>query len=412
MSDLRSRLRTTLSEGKALSDLLAFDESCPLGLQDARSLCDFLAEQTDLEPLIHEVEGNYFHTALCDLTMPFQYPADENVAEHLREHGLPELLRLCDLALDRPDTPSYPVLMIAKMLAIYAYEPGVARIAEMARRFPNHYSLVAVFDPFNSEHHPFGPDLIDLLRAALPSGLAALLTLDLANALSTQNRLDQHPFDTRDGHQRLEAWLTDPDRENVNSAVSTAASLPFISEPARGNLAALAMDHASPIVQMDAAWASAYRGSEAGIRVLARMAGDPRLAVAAQQYFTDLGRKDAIPPEVNEPTFVALATMSNWLRYEDEFGLPPDVVELFDTRTLKWPPTNDTRQLWLVRYCYKGQGKGGTDYEGVGMVGSLTFALSESKPVLSPEDIYGLHCCWELDLPERSAAAGRALLGI
>jgi hypothetical protein len=52
------------------------------------------------------------------------------------------------------------------------------------------------------------------------------------------------------------------------------------------------------------------------------------------------------------------------------------------------------------------------------MVGSVTFALfGESTADLSVEDVYGLHCAWELKMKEdahapveRRAAAGRAIL--
>jgi hypothetical protein len=90
---------------------------------------------------------------------------------------------------------------------------------------------------------------------------------------------------------------------------------------------------------------------------------------------------------------------------------------LVDTRELFWPPTNDKRRLWLVKYSYKSD-EGGEPDRGVGMVGSVTFALfGESTIDLSPEDVYGLHCCWELEMNEdarapttRSAEAGRVIL--
>ena len=52
------------------------------------------------------------------------------------------------------------------------------------------------------------------------------------------------------------------------------------------------------------------------------------------------------------------------------------------------------------------------------MFGWATFALfGETTADLPPEDIYALHCCWELEVEndsrapqERSAAAGRELL--
>jgi hypothetical protein len=90
---------------------------------------------------------------------------------------------------------------------------------------------------------------------------------------------------------------------------------------------------------------------------------------------------------------------------------------LYDTRELFWPPTNDKRRLWLIKYTYNDEERGETD-RGIGMVGSVTFALfSEATADLSPEDIYGLHCCWEMEMNEdsrapkkRGAKAGRKIL--
>ena len=52
------------------------------------------------------------------------------------------------------------------------------------------------------------------------------------------------------------------------------------------------------------------------------------------------------------------------------------------------------------------------------MVGSITFSLfGETTEDLSPEDIYALHCCWELEVnddprapEERTIEAGRKIL--
>ena len=71
----------------------------------------------------------------------------------------------------------------------------------------------------------------------------------------------------------------------------------------------------------------------------------------------------------------------------------------------------------LRGYTYPGEEGKGPDV-GLGMVGSTTFALfGEATDDLPPEDVYGLHCCWELQSnqdprapEERSAAAGRAIL--
>jgi hypothetical protein len=55
----------------------------------------------------------------------------------------------------------------------------------------------------------------------------------------------------------------------------------------------------------------------------------------------------------------------------------------------------------------------------VGLVGSVTFALlDETTAEMPAEDIYALHCCWELEMnkdprapQKRSVEAGRRLLG-
>jgi hypothetical protein len=52
------------------------------------------------------------------------------------------------------------------------------------------------------------------------------------------------------------------------------------------------------------------------------------------------------------------------------------------------------------------------------MTGSITFSLiDETSPEMSADDIYAMHCCWELEANddprapvERTVAAGRALI--
>ncbi len=47
---------------------------------------------------------------------------------------------------------------------------------------------------------------------------------------------------------------------------------------------------------------------------------------------------------------------------------------------------------------------------GVGMVGSTTWAMFEiTKPTMKPEEIYGIHCCWELQAEEDPRAPKKIL---
>jgi hypothetical protein len=236
--------------------------------------------------------------------------------------------------------------------------------------------LSVAFKIFGSPEHRLGPALIDELLELLPSGIAAVLTLDLANTLCRQRRLEEHPFDTVAGHRLLEASLTREDAVLAKYTVNCVACLPFLKdETARNRLAALAMDDSDPHVQMEAAWATAYLGSEAGVKCLARMTTDVHSSIRAQRYLEELCRTDAIPEACREPNFLALAKMSQWLAHPNECGRHPDNIELYDTRELYWPPTDDVRRLWIDRYKYDSKGPEEPAQTGLGLVGSVTFAL-------------------------------------
>lgn len=417
--DLADTIRAALENGKPerLAKALERWDSKPFTVADAEGLVAVLTEQTDVKPLVEERDGITFLYRLADL---FQNDATDDATLALRDRGVPELARLFDAALELPACSPYPLIMCCKMFALYADPAGTERIAIAVRRFPDEYMWEVVFGLYGEENHPHGPALVEALREPLPDGFAALVYLDLANALARQERLPEHPFDTPAGRKRLEAQLTDSDPESFRSAHSAAAALPFIETKARNVLAALAMDHPSPGVQMEAAWASAYRGGTAGLTFLARMCDDPRHSLAARRYLEELGKGERVPARAREPNFEAMAHMCNWLAHPQEFGAPPTDITLYDTRELNWTPTNDRRRVWLFRYTYTGRGPDGTDEVGLGMFGSITFALfGETTADTSAEDAYGIHCCWELEVnddprapKQRTARAGRKLLGI
>jgi hypothetical protein len=164
---------------------------------------------------------------------------------------------------------------------------------------------------------------------------------------------------------------------------------------------------------MEAAWAAVRGGDAQALSRLQEWSKDPKLRWRAVEYLKELGGEPAPIPEEERPQFDAMAEMSEWLEHPLEFGRAPDRLELYDHRRLFWPPRNDLRDVWLFRYRYEGV----KPKEGVGMVGSVTFALfSEVTAEMTPEDIYALHCVWELgrggDAPkEQWVQLGRKLLG-
>lgn len=414
---LADTIRGTLANpGASLSEALEPWADAELSVADAEDLVAVLAEQTDVRPLLAPGNGVPLH-ALAAL---FQNEADDDATRLLRDRGIPELARLFDLALAVPTADPEVLLAACQMFAVYVSRPGLERVLQAVHRFPDEPMWEAVFGVYAEDGHPLAVDLIDGLRDPLPTGFAAAALLDLANALARAGALAAHPFDSPEGHKRLETWLTDSDPDHFRDALAAAEALPFVDGPARNALAALAMDHPDVGVQMEAARASAARGGTAGITFLARLCEDPRHSFAAQQHLRDLDRADRIPSAALEPDFEARAVMCAWLAESGEFTEPPTHIEVFDTRELHWPPANETRQVWLLRYTYAGHNDDGTDFVGVGMFGSIPMTLvGETDPAMSPEDVYGLHCCWELQVTEdpraperRTAKAGRELLGI
>jgi hypothetical protein len=418
-SRLQRAIVTGLAPGGDLAEALLALGDYPIATrEDAECVCEAL----ERFPLRGPVGGEYRITSpLHALLSLFQDAATEEAAEVFAERGVPELCRVFDESLEtlEDDADVDALMFLLKILAMYRTYEGTLRVVAAARRpfRPDRFMWSVILGQYDKEH-PHWRALCDQLRDPLPEGFLAVAYLDMANNLAIGGALTCHPFDTPAGVAQLAAWLTNLSPEEFSYAHSAAASLPFISPPARDALVSLAMDHPDTAVQMEAAWASARLGSEGGIKVLARYARDPRYSRVACQYLEELDRIEAIPRCALEEDFRAMAEMCHWLAHPNEFGRPPDDIEVYDRRELYWPPTGDRRRLWLLKYRYRAEEAQAEDEVGVGMVGSITFALfGEVTPDLSPEDVYALHCCWELECREdrrapttRSIEAGRRIL--
>lgn len=418
-SRLRRAIDAGLAPGGDLAEALLELGDYPIRTrEDAECVCQALARF----PVRTPSGGEYRITSpLHALVGLFQDAAAEEAAEVLTECGIPQLCRIFDESLDTPedDADVDALMFLLKILAMYRTFEGTLRVAAAARRpfRPDRFMWSVVLGQYDKEH-PHWQTLCDQLREPLPEGFLAVAYLDMVNNLAIAGELACHPFDTPAGIAQLAAWLTNLSPEEFSYAHSAAASLPFISPPARDELLSLAMDHPDTSVQMEAAWASARLGSEGGVKVLSRYCLDPRHSRVACQYLEELDRAEAIPPLASEDDFRATAEMCHWLAHPNEFGRPPDEITLYDTRELYWPPTDDRRRLWLLKYRYRSEEPEGEDEVGVGMVGSVTFALfDETTADLPPEDVYALHCCWELECRQdprapktRSIPAGRRIL--
>lgn len=361
-------------------------------------------------------------TALYMLASLFQRVENPEAHELLASRGLPLLREAYERRLGASTRHREDLMFLLKVFAMYPNQGGFELILSAAQRgmWAEDTLWQTVFALFDHEH-PYAIELVESLQEPLPHGFIAVALLDCANGLALRGKSFRHPFESEAGRSLLEEYLTGSDSRWYSYAHSATAALPFLAPEARGRLMALALDHSSTRVQLEAAWASTKLGSKSGLKLLKRSCLDPRRAGVARAYLDELGLEAEIPEGAWEPDLLAQAELCLWLSHPHEFGEAPTEIEIVDTRRINWLPTDDERQVWILRYRYEdAPAEEGRPNEGLAMVGSITYALhGECPKTLPPEEVYALHCCWELQInqdprapKERSADAGLTLLGL
>lgn len=418
-SPLAEVLRRWADEGGDLSHALADLESEDVAaVDDAIALCRALSALAERCGEERSTKGRAIGSPLNTLAGLFQQVQSDEASELLRDEGLPLLRDQLKRLLDEGAAGDDDAMFLVKILALYRQPQDLQRIVRVARlpRYENSYLWSVVMSVFDDEH-PDCEALLEALREPLPGGFLRVALLDLANGRAISGSLRSHPFDTPAGRASLEAWLLDSDEQSYSFAHSATAALPFIEPSSCKRLLPVALQHPDTSVRIEASWASARCGERSGLTQLAGWCLDPGQSYVAQHYLDELGQMEMIPAAARDPDFQAVAEMAHWLAHPNEFGRPPDEIELIDRRELFWPPTGDRRPVWLCRYAYD-DAEDERSEEGIGMVGSVTFALfGEATADMPPEDVYGLHCAWELELndhpaapPQPTAEAGRRIL--
>ncbi|GAA4454526.1 hypothetical protein [Novipirellula rosea] len=382
---------------KELSDL---NDYTIRSRRDAKSIVAAL----EVQPARSSANRNGF-SGIRALTSLFQDVESVDVPAYdiLYDAGLPQLIRIFDgCAANVNNDNASDLLLILKILAIYGSEAGAERIVQSSRHpvLCEGYLWHPILSVF-TKAHPHRDYVFAKIAEALPDGFLAVALLDAANGVAIEDNLDHHPFDNPEGHRRLKAWIEDRNPDHFSYAHSATAALPFVENPTRDQLLALAMDHVDEGVQMEAAWASGRMGRESGLKMLARYCLDVNHSDTAKRYLAELGREDLIPDDANDSDFQAKAEMAQWLAHPNELGRAPDELEIIDQRELAWPPEGQPRPFWIVRYLLKDRTGLEKDDIGCGLVGSMTwcFFMSDThrRP---PEDIYAIHCFWEMEHSE------------
>ncbi|MFM7739777.1 MAG: hypothetical protein ACKO9H_10260 [Planctomycetota bacterium] len=382
--------------GDLAEELRPFSEYVIETRSEAKSICKTLQSLYD-----KPIERDSFESPLHSLQKLFlQVGGPQSPAFQVFEReGLPLLIRHYERGRqDQKAGVFWDQLFILKILAMYGSFDGATKIVEAARESfqPSESIWHSILGEF-AESHPHRDYVYQSLSAPLPGGFIAIALLDSANDASQSEGLERHPFDSEAGERRLQDWLTDTNPDSLSFGESATAALPFISDPGRDRLLALAMDHVSPEIQLRAAWVAAKFGRESGAKMLSRFCGDLMRAKAAVNFLTEVGREDLIPDEARQPAFLARAEMAAWLAHPNELGMPPDEIEVLDHRELAWPPTGERKPFWLIWFRLRDRTGLEGDKVSCGVVGSMTwsffFGQMEQRP---PEDVYAIHSCWEM----------------
>jgi hypothetical protein len=413
-SKLEKALSSWLRDGGSLQQKLPRGDDRARTEGEARLVCAAIDKALSVSPIEQYKEPSYnLHAAIA----LFQSVETDEAAALLRKQGLPRLRALIRRYFEHHDVDADTIVFVAKILALYNDPADVELVLRLARdsECESRYLWSMIFKEFVTRGSNVDR-VVAGLRHPLPRGYCGIAFLDFCNQAAIAGSLANHPFDAPEGYTLLHGWLASADETRFSYAISTTAALPFLESARAAELAAVAARHPDVNVQMESAWADAKLGRDAGLERLISFARDPLHAHRAVRYLEDLGHAGLVPEQARTPDARALAEMAQWLAHPNELGRAPDAVSIADTRELYWPPTNDQRQLWVIRYVHRDGDSG--RIEDFGLVGSTTWAMmSEESRVGDPLDVYAIHCCWELEAnddprapPERSVAAGRRIL--
>ncbi|MBN2689465.1 MAG: hypothetical protein JXR42_02520 [Gammaproteobacteria bacterium] len=419
-SQIHSTINQWKERGGNLWDMLEKFQNIPItNSDDAVAIVNAL-NSLSFEDKSNDTEEIYQVSDACRILVTFFQQADsQEVFNIFVNQGLSQLRRIFTYLVNQPDSKNEINLLmfILRLLAEYRQEEDARLIAKIARSGfqSNNHMWENILHAFTVEH-PYCDIVINTLAVPLPKDFLGIVYLDVVNDLVRNGFIKKHPFDTESGIEYLrELFLS---KTNFSYAHSAAASLPFLTSFHREGLIQLAKQHIDPYVHMESAWAMATIGDYSGVELLKKMAVDARYSNLACQYLKGLGCGNKIPTIVFDDDFKAMVEASDWLDHPQEYGKVPDEISLYDTRALYWPPTDDERKVWLFKYIYKGDKDVEASWGFVMVGGSTTFSLfGEYHADFKAEDVYGVHCVWELEVNEdarmpesRNAKAGLAIL--
>jgi len=356
---------------------------------------------------------------LALLTRYLSEPPDEELRHAIVGEGLP-LLRwfVTDALAGKPHQPQ-DLIKALEVLACYRQKEDVSLIykAILQPLHPQDPSWIGVLNPFRDQH-PFLKSFVQALAKRPPSGQAGLAFLKLCDHITTTYQLLPHAFNSPAGMEKLKSYLSPQSNRPLEFAAAAVQSTTLLEPSNREVLLNLADRHPNPTVAFLAKATRAALGDPHQAQALIDRCKDVFYSYETQLKLQEIGMEALIPQEAKQPEFLALAKTAYWLITESPLHHAPSRLQLLDSRELFWLPRHRQIRMFAVKYEYDTPvGEQGIR-DGIALVGEITHSLiGETNAQMELADVYGLHCCWELETlhdplapRHRTAKMGRNLL--
>jgi hypothetical protein len=356
---------------------------------------------------------------LALLTRYLRSPSNEEMRQRIILEVLP-LLRwyVTDALASKPHNPQ-DVMKVLEVLALYHQKEDVSLIYKsillpLGPQDPAWLSILATY----RDQHPFLKPFVQALSKHPPSGRVGLTFLKLCDHLSTTKQYHPHGFNSEAGLAKLRSYLHPQSNRSPEFAVAAVQSAALLEENHRESLLSLANHHPNPSIIFLANVTRASLGDHVQQQALVDRCKDMMRSYETQLKLQEIGMETLIPEEAKQPEFLALAKTAHWLVADSPLHRAPDRLQLLESRELFWLPRHKHLRLYAVKYEFDEPVGNLGIKDGIAIVGGLTHSLiGETNSAMELADIYGLHCCWELEemhdplAPrQRTAKLGRNLL--
>ena len=315
---------------------------------------------------------------------------DNAELDALREQPSVNPATLTDLYQRLTEVDQVAAAHALQMLAAQPDEESIDLLADLLSHSPpEDWKQVALaLSPMwraDSETLALFYDRLDT-RSLHPSTLAILI--DLAGFSLRKGKLTEHPWQLRQAE--LVSLLG-----SVSLTISLCDALGLIGNPQNASpvlLQAMQLSHRR--IQTEAAAALVRLGIPEGRERLIALASDPAARLRAVSYAEELDCADGIDANLREPLALAEAELTSWLTSPEQFGIPPQRLELIDTRTLYWPGYEEPQACYIFRYEYvlpSGQ------VANLGIAGPATHAFTADLTRLPVDDVYASFAGWQVE---------------